>query len=55
MVDPGKREDAMLDLIGVQGAAIARARRLVGEFTKCDPGLWPILSEIDLVLTLPRR
>jgi len=31
--------------------AIRRARDLIAEFTMCDPSLWPILSEIDLVLS----
>ena len=30
--------------------AIRQARDLIAEFTLCDPSLWPILSEIDLVL-----
>lgn len=30
--------------------AIRQARRLIQSFTTIDPSLWPILSEIDLVL-----
>jgi len=30
--------------------AIRQARSLIEEFTLADPMLWPILSEIDLVL-----
>jgi len=31
--------------------AIRQARRLIEGFTVTDPTLWPILSEIDLVLS----
>jgi len=31
--------------------AIRQARRLIEGFTLTDPTLWPILSEIDLVLS----
>lgn len=31
--------------------AIRQARRLIQGFTLTDPTLWPILSEIDLVLS----
>jgi len=31
--------------------AVRQARRLIEGFTLTDPTLWPILSEIDLVLS----
>lgn len=31
--------------------AIRQARDLIEEFALCDPTLWPILSEVDLVLS----
>ena len=34
-----------------QTQAIRQARRLIEGFTLTDPTLWPILSEIDLVLS----
>ena len=31
--------------------AIRQARRVIEEFALADPTLWPILSEIDLILS----
>lgn len=50
MVNVGKREDDLLDSISELAKSRDRARRLIEEFVLADSSLWPILSEIDLVL-----
>lgn len=50
MVDIGKREDRMLEQIHALAQSRDQARRLIEGFVLTDSTLWPILSEIDLVL-----